>query len=80
MIFVGCGRFFARVTGVQDEESRRGVCEPDALWGALEADDRGKASAFFVCLHEKILPMWVRDERRGLMELVDEARAAYLVC
>ena len=38
-----------------------------------------KASGFFEQLHTLILPEWIQDERRTIVDLVHAARDAYLV-
>ena len=64
----------------RDEPTRRRLCAFTSPvvrnYRPVPAD---KASAFYVELHERLIPDWVKDETVTLGNFVDSVRMAYLI-
>ena len=64
----------------RDEGTRRRLCEYTST--AVQRYSKvcpEKASRFYVELHERLLPDWVKDETISSGEFVDRVRMAYLI-
>ena len=64
----------------QDESVRKRLCEytsPNAReWRPVCPS---KASRFYVELHERLIPDWIKDESVSSEEFVDKVRMSYLI-
>jgi hypothetical protein len=64
----------------QDEGTRRRLCEYTSPavrnYSPVPAE---KANRFYVDLHERLIPDWIKDETVTAGEFVDRVRMAYLI-
>jgi len=64
----------------QDEATRRRLCQyTSPVVRNYSPVPTEKANRFYVDLHERLLPEWIKDETITAGDFVDRARMAYLV-